>query len=177
MFGMGKSAPTPDPKREAEIERAKDEIRKLVHELRDATADQAEKLSQRVKDRCSANKYLPFDFKTKAYKMIRELECNANMRAADTLIHQAARLAAEENMRERTSKMGESRRYFGKACLLGADQEWRKAYQRLSENVMMTGGVHRPGPTRAKPLDTAPKNPNQAKMPDAVPKPTNRAKY
>ncbi|MDA8232571.1 MAG: hypothetical protein M0006_14650 [Magnetospirillum sp.] len=164
MFGFGKHTPSEDPQRAAAIEQSKKVIRDLIHAMADASPEESERLAQQVKDRCGGDTLLPFDFKQKAFKKARELQCNANMRAADRLMHQAARLAAEENMKDRGAKVAEARRYFAKACTLGADEEWRKAFQRLNETILLTGGVQHKGPTRAKPLDTAPKPPNRAKM-------------
>ncbi|MCR6632142.1 MAG: hypothetical protein NVV74_19985 [Magnetospirillum sp.] len=164
MFGYGSESLA--QKQEAEraaLERSmqfcKDELKKM-HE---ATPDEAERLSKGLKDHCGQDKALPFDFKRKVLERARQYECNANMRAADHALHTALRLAAEEHMVERASKLGEGRRYFSKACALGADEDFRKAAQRLIENVMMTGGVQKKGPTRAKPADIAPRAPNRAK--------------
>jgi hypothetical protein len=163
MFGLKKDDQAAKGPSEEQIEQAKQFIRDLVREMHEATPEEAAALAQRVKDRCASDKLLPFGFKQKAYARIRELEGDANMRAADRLIHLAGNLAAQEMMGERAAKLGESRRYFSKACMLGAPEEWRTAYNRLTETVMLTGGVHHPGPTRAKPLNTAPETPNRAK--------------
>jgi hypothetical protein len=138
-------------------------VRDVVHNMVDASPEEAERLSTRLKEFCGGDKVLPFDFKQKAYLKARELECHANMRMADKALRDAARMAAAENMKERGVKLGDARRYFAKACGLGADQGWRKAFQRSSETVMLTGGVQPKGPTRAKPRDIAPPTPNRAK--------------
>ena len=163
MLGFGKRAPVEDPRRVMETERAKATVRDLLKQMHAASPEEAERLGGRVKDFLKTDKILPFDLRQKAFKRARSLECDSNMRSADALLHEAGKLAAEEKMKERGEKLGVSRRYFGKACTLGADEEWQKAYKRLTETVMMTGGVHHAGPTRAKPLDTAPKAPNRAK--------------
>jgi hypothetical protein len=86
------------------------------------------------------------------------------MRGTDTLLHAAIRMAAAEQMKERGQKLSEARKLYAKACSLGADDDFRKAAQRLMDTIMMTGGVVRPGPSRAKPADIAPRAPNRAKM-------------
>lgn len=177
MFGLGQDAR--QQKLEAEraaIERSKQYCRDELHKMHNATPEEAERLAKALKDHCGHDKALPFDFKRKALELARDYERNANMRAADSALHQALRLAADEHMVERAQKLGEGRRYFSKACSLGADEDFRKAAQRLIENVMMTGGVQKKGPTRAKPADIAPRTPNRAKPEDSAPHAPNRAK-
>lgn len=164
MFGFGQDVLA--QKKEAEraaLERSKQHCRDELKKMHDARPEEAEELAKRLKDYCGQDKSLPFDFKRKALELARSYECNANMRAADAALHQALRLAADEHMVERAQKLGEGRRLFSKACSLGADDDFRKAVQRLIENVMMTGGVQKKGPTRAKPADIAPRAPNRAK--------------
>jgi hypothetical protein len=163
MFG---SPQKPDPKQEAErqaMERAKEACREILDNMKNAAPEEAEKLHQRLKDSWGKDKYLPYEYKKQMFERARTLECNANMRAADSCLHRALKLAADENMMERTKKLADGRRYTAKAQMLGAGKEWRLAADRLIENIMLTGGVHKPGPSRAKPLDTAPKNPHSAK--------------
>lgn len=164
MFGLGQDARAQKLEAErAAIERSKQYCREELKKMHDASPDEAERLAKSLKDHCGRDKSLPFDFKRKVLELARDYERNANMRAADAILHQALRLAADEHMVERAKKLGEGRRYFSKACTLGADEDFRKAAQRLIENVMMTGGVQKKGPTRAKPADIAPRAPNRAK--------------
>jgi ribosomal protein L16 Arg81 hydroxylase len=164
MFGNGNNGLA--QKQEAErlaIERAMQDCKNELRKMREAEPDEAERLSKLLKDRCGQDKLLPYDFKRKVLERARLYECNANMRAADKALHTALRLAAGEQMVQRAQKLGEGRRYFSKACTLGADQDFRAAAQRLMENIMLTGGVQHKGPTRAKPADIAPRAPNRAK--------------
>jgi len=165
MFGFGHQAA--DDRRAAEqaaIEQAKHVCKVELAKMHDASPEEAERLGKWLKERCGQDKVLPFDFKRKLLERARLYECNANMRAADKALHIALRLAAEEHMTERGAKLGEGRKYFSKACALGAGDDFRKAAQRLIENIMMTGGVQHKGPTRAKPADIAPRAPNRAKI-------------
>ncbi len=163
MFGIGQQSPADEAARAVAVLQAKKTVRDLVHGMVDASPEDAERLSQRLKDFCGGDKLVPFDFKQRAFLKARELECHANMRMADRMLRDASRMAAAENMRERGVKLGDARRFFGKACTLGADEGWRKAFQRSSETVLLTGGVQPKGPTRAKPRDIAPRAPNRAK--------------
>ncbi len=169
MLFFGKSSAS-SAKSEAQIEaerlqleRLKGMVREVLHKMRDAAPPDAERYHQQVKDLCT-DKTLPLEFKRKALDYARSYECNANMRGTDQLLHEAIRMAAAEHMKERTQKLGEARKLYGKACTLGADMDFRKAAQRLMDTIMLTGGVVRQGPTRAKPLDIAPKTPNRAKL-------------
>lgn len=165
MFGFGSNTPSSD-KQEAErqaIERSMQFCKDQLRKMHDCQPDEGERLHKQLKDHCGSDKKLPFDFKRKVLERARQYECFANMRATDRALHSALRLAADENMVERAQKLGEGRRLYSKACTLGADEDFRKAAQRLIETVMMTGGVQHKGPTRAKPAEIAPRAPNRAK--------------
>jgi hypothetical protein len=159
--------PSPsDPRQEIErrqVERAMAQCEEELAQMAEATPSEAERIHQRLKSRC-ADKRLDFEFKRKILEKARKEECHANMRATDRLLREALHLAADEQMKERTKKMSEARKTFSKASMLGADADFRRAAERKFDTVLMTGGVHRPGPTVAKPADTAPRNPNQAKV-------------
>jgi hypothetical protein len=130
--------------------------------MRDASPADAERLHSRLKEACT-DKRVPIDFKVKASQLARTRECDANMRATDEWLRNAMRMATGEHMKERSKTLSEARVFFGKACTLGANDEFRRATQRLIDTIMLSGGVVHAGPTRAKPLDTAPKAPNRAK--------------
>lgn len=157
---------TNDAQQEADrkaAERIMGQVRELLRNMRTASPSEAERYHQQIKNHCT-DKRLSIEFKRKAMDVARAHECNANMRATDKVLREAVRLAAAEHMKERSEKLTEARLLFAKACSLGAGDDFRKAAQRLMETIMMTGGVVRPGPSRAKPLDTAPKAPNRAKI-------------
>ena len=164
MFGFGgKKTTQQDDQKQKEIERLKLSVLTVLKAMEDTTPEDAARLHDQIKSFCHSDKTLPFDYKSNALLRARALECEANMRIADKLLRQAASLTGREQMKLRGSKIAESRRYFSKVCSLGADSEWKKAFQRLSETVMMSGGVQREGFTRAKPPSIAPKTPNRAK--------------
>jgi hypothetical protein len=164
MFGFGKSKPEQDDKNQQEIERLKKTINQYLLQMKTASPESAASLSDQLKNFCQNEKLIPFDFKKTALALCRQLECESNMRVADKLIRQAASMIKKEEIRERGQKLAESRRYFSKVCSLGAEPQWKRAYQRLAETVMMSGGVSLEGASRAKPIDRAPKAPNRAKM-------------
>lgn len=162
------SSPADAAKAKQEADRqALDRLMAAINEeatrMKTAGPGEAEGMHARLKERCT-DKRLPGDFKKKILDMARTYECNANMRATDQLLAAAVAMAASENMPLRTAKLNEGRKLFAKACSLGANEEFRKATQRLIDTIMMTGGVYKPGAyTKAKPLDTAPKNTRDAK--------------
>jgi len=153
-------------KQEAErqaIERLKAAMTAKLDEMKQASPSDAERIHGALKQQCSDTR-LSQDFKNFVLKRARHFECTSNMRAATKALNEAVDFAHAEKLKERSARLAMGRQWYGKACALGADEEFRRATQRLIDTAMMTGGVYRPGvATRAKPLDTAPKNPNDAK--------------
>ena len=160
---FGKNREEEAAKREAEIERAKANVRRVLESMNDASPEEAERSHKLIKDLCKADKLLPLDFKQKAQNRAKSLECDANMRKADSMAKFAETLGHAEKLKERGQWLAKARLHFSKACVLGANKEWQTAFLRLNEVIMMTGGLKKNGPSRAKPLDTAPKAPNRAK--------------
>ena len=163
MFGFGKKDSQAEKDREAAIEREKQVVRDFVQKIASATPEDAERKHQQLKDWCNADKLLPFEFKRKALVRAKVLECSVNMRKSDELLDQATTLAMADKMVEKHKAMGEARRHYGRACKLGAEEDWRKAYQRAEETLQLTGGMKHDAPSRAKPADHAPLTPNRAK--------------
>ena len=163
MFGFSKKTTDPQQDRQEEIDKAKLSLRKFVHDLADLTPEQFESKVKQLKEWCNADKLVPFDFKQKALKRANDMERAANMLYCDTRLHEAQDAAASENHKEKGAKLIDARRYFGRACSLGAEPDWRKAFQRAEQIILMTGG-NQTGHTRAKPADTAPRAPNRAKV-------------
>lgn len=162
MFGFGKASQA-EKEREAAIEREKQVVREFVQKIATATPEDAERKHQQLKDWCNNDKLLPFEFKRKALVRAKVLECSVNMLKSDELLHLAMDLAIDDKMVEKHRMMGEARRYYGRACKLGAEEDWRKAYQRAEQNLQLTGGMKHDAPSRAKPADHAPVTPNRAK--------------
>jgi len=145
------------------LERLMAAISEEVARMKTAGPGEAERMHARMKERCT-DKRLPGDFKKRILDQARAFERDSNMRATDQILAAAVALAASENMPLRTAKLNEGRKLFSKACQLGADEEFRKATQRLIDTIMMTGGVYKPGAaTKAKPADIAPQNTRNAK--------------
>jgi hypothetical protein len=176
MFGIGKTKTPAELQREQDIENQKLAARQLLQSMHGVEAEKAAVISEKIKLFLQTDKLLPFNIRQKINKRMRELECEANMRAADRLLREAAALLERHDLRERGQKLADSRRYFAKVCNLGGDEVWKAAYRRLCETIMLSGGVEHDAPSRAKPPDLAPKPPNRAKEPDAVAAAPGRAK-
>lgn len=159
MFGFGKPSKAVD---QETIDRLVAACRDQLGKMRKAPPQEAERLAEHLKERLKDQR-LPFDFRREAAALARRYECDANMRAADSALHWAATFARAEKMGERNRSLGEARRFVARAAMLGCDPSFRRACEREIEAIMLSGGVVKSGPTRAKPLDTAPKNPNRAK--------------
>ncbi|MBY0429686.1 MAG: hypothetical protein K2Q10_00690 [Rhodospirillales bacterium] len=145
------------------IEHLKKSCREDLKAMQPATPSEAERLSQRIKDSYLKDTRLPLDFKRAVSMRAREYECQANMRAADACLRHALDLAQEENFKERGQFLAQGRKFAAKAIALGAGEDFRKATDRMAENIMLTGGVAKKGPTRAKPDFHTPSNPHRAK--------------
>jgi len=148
MFGFGKTSAAAK-EREAALERSKQTVREFVQKIASAAPEDAERMNQQLRDWCGKDRELPFEFKRKAMLRAKILECSTNMRICDTRLHEAAAEATEGHLPERDAKLIEARRYYGRACKLGAEEEWRKAYQRAEETLRLTG-IDRDTPSRAK---------------------------
>lgn len=148
MFGFGKPSAA-EKEREAALERSKQTVRGFVQKIASATPEDAERMAQQLRDWCGKDRDLPFEFKRKAMLRAKILECSTNMRVCDERLHDASTEASAGHLSERDAKLAEARRYYGRACKLGAEEEWRKAYQRAEETLRLTG-TNRDTPSRAK---------------------------
>lgn len=161
MFGFGKSGKTaPD---QQVVDRLVKDVRQELDKMRSTTPEEAERIHQRLKERLKDDR-LPLDFRRQAGSLARKLECNANTRAVARALNWAATFARAEKMADRSKSVQEARRYLSKAIQLGAGNDFRRASEREIEAIMLSGGVVKKGPSRAKPIDSAPKNPRSAKL-------------
>ncbi len=153
-------------KQEAErqaVERFKAAISAKLDEMKEASPSEAENIHNMLKAQVKDPR-LSMEFRNFVLKRARYFECNSNMRAATKAMNEAVDFARAEKTKERGARLAMGRQWYAKACALGADEEFRKATDRLIETAMMSGGVYKPGvATRAQPADTAPKNPHDAK--------------
>jgi hypothetical protein len=167
MFSRSSSG-TSDLAKQRELEKkrledAKAECSKIVESMRNLPPAAAERVKQRLDAYLRDHPKIPSDFRRKALSDARALECAANMRATDAALKKALSDALRDDHKERSRLIGEARTLRAKAVSLGANEEFATAVARKIEIIMMSGGVEHDGPTIAKPLSTAPVNPNRAK--------------
>lgn|SRR5512146_3237653 len=124
---------------------------KLVESMRLVKPADAERTALLLAEFVKHTPKLPLEFKRKLLAQARALECAANMRATDAMLHLALEKAREGATAERNRLIGEARRFCSKAAALGAEPGFKLAAQRKIEIIMMTGGIEHKGPTLAKP--------------------------
>lgn len=148
--------------KETAIEFAKQMVSDFIEGMAPLSPEDAERRCRQIKTLCEVDTVLPDAFKQKAFEQAREMECTANMRYCDRFLREANTLSVQGKMAERTASLIEARRYFGRACQLGARTDWRKAFERAAETLQLTGH-HLAEYSTAKPPDIAPRAPNRAK--------------
>lgn len=153
-------------KREAEkkqLEAAMAECNKTLEAMRECGPADGERLTKRLDELVKGNQKLPPAFKKQAFETARSFERNANTRATHAALDQALKTARADDAAERNRLVGDARRLCNKAVSLGADANFKAAANRKIEIIMLSGGVEHKGPTIAKPLNIAPRNPHNPK--------------
>lgn len=125
-------------------------------------------------DRCEAaakrlaetlkNPKLPGDYSKQARGVLDSLLLHGFMKATALAAKGALDAAKSDDVELRSKKIKEAREKLSGAMKYKAPAEFKAQCERLLEVAMLSGGVKATGPTKAKPLDTAPKVENRAKM-------------
>lgn len=125
-------------------------------------------------DRCEAaakrlveslkNPKLPTDYARQARGVLDSLLLHSFMKATALAAKGALDAAKVDDVELRSKKVKEAREKLAGAMKYKAPAEFNGQCERLLEVAMFSGGVKAKGPTKAKPLDTAPKVENRAKM-------------
>ncbi len=125
-------------------------------------------------DRCEAaakrltetlkNPKLPPDYSRQARGVLDSLLLHGFMKATALAATGALDAAKTDDIELRSKKIKEAREKLAGAMKYKAPAEFKGQCERLLEVAMLSGGVKQKGPTKAKPLDTAPKVENRAKM-------------
>lgn len=170
MFGT-KSAS--NDKQEAEQKRIDAQKRSFTESVANmrpvveaGNAERCEAVAKRLADSLNKSK-LPGDFKKSTREQIDAMVRDGFMKAADVAIkavHDAA-LKGDKDLVAKKVKI--ARDAIGGAIRLKAPADFKPNAERALEAAMLSGGVQNDGPTKAKPLDTAPVTPNRAKPDDA----------
>lgn len=161
-------SPEAQEKQKAEqraIEEAKAQCDAELRKMKNATIEEVEHIKQHLTDLMKRCQKLPFDFKQKLQMSAKTYECAAYMRDTDDCLRQAVAKAQARQFVERGQCLARGKQSYRKALMLGADKEFAIAAERMIENIMLTSSPDTHRPTKAKPMDTAPKNPHCAKMP------------
>lgn len=125
-------------------------------------------------DRCEAaakrlveslkNPKLPTDYSRQARGVLDSLLLHGFMKATALAAKGALDAAKLDDVEGRSKKIKEAREKLSGAMKYKAPAEFKAQCERLLEVAMLSGGIKQKGPTKAKPLDTAPKVENRAKM-------------
>ena len=135
-------------------------------------------------DRCEAaakrlvetlkNPKLPGDYSKQARGVLDSLLLHGFMKATAVAAKGALDAAKSDDGELRGKKIKEAGEKLAGAMKYKAPAEFKGQCERLLEVAMFSGGVKAKGPTKAKPLDTAPKPENRAKGNDETPQPPAR---
>lgn len=139
MTGSEQQKEQREKEKEAAVECAMQIVSDFIEGMAGLSPEDAERKTRQISNLCAVDDLLPDHFKKLALKQATDLECNANMRQCDRLLRETMSLSVEGKMQERAATLMEARRYFTRACQLGASPEWRKAFQRADETIQMTG--------------------------------------
>lgn len=137
-------------------------------------------------DRCEAvakrllellkNPKLPTDYARQARGRLDSLLLQGFMKATAEAAKGALDAAKADDVELRSKKVKEARDKLARAMKHKAPAEFKSRCERLLEVAMLSGGIKQKGPTKAKPLDTAPKVEKRAKMSDEEYAAAERAK-
>lgn len=166
MFGLGKDKSAEEEAKKRQIEAMKQSIEAALMQMK----KQAE---AGLTDRCEAsakrlteilkNPKIPNDFAKQARGGIDALMLHVFMKATALAAKAAIDAAKSDDVEKRSAKIKEAREKLSGALKYKATKEFKLQCERMLEVAMFSGGVKAKGPTKAKPLDTAPKVENRAK--------------
>lgn len=167
MFGRSDKQ---DEKAEAEarrIEAMKTSIEGALAHLKShaeaGNTDRCEAAAKRLVESLK-NPKLPGDYSKQARGVLDSLLLHGFMKATALAAKGALDAAKNDDIELRSKKIKEAREKLSGAMKYKAPAEFKSQCERLIEVAMLSGGVKAKGPTKAKPLDTAPKVENRAKM-------------
>ncbi|WP_086464191.1 hypothetical protein [Oceanibaculum nanhaiense] len=138
------------------------QIHQLAGMAEKAETTSAERAAQRLIEQAK-NPKLPSDYRKYAMDEAQKLECAANIKATDMAVHRAMAAALADDKETRDKEVAKIRQFMQKAISLRAPADFRVGTEKSLENILLSGGVKHTGPTKAKPMDTAPKNEKHAK--------------
>ncbi|MEQ8394598.1 hypothetical protein [Thalassobaculum sp.] len=136
--------------------------------------DRCEGAAKRISENLK-NPKLPPDYSKQARGVLDSLLLHGFMKATAVAAKAALDAAKSDDIELRAKKIKEAREKLAGAVKYKAPPEFKGQCERLLEVAMLSGGVKAKGPTKAKPLDTAPKLENRAKPKNEAPVPAQPA--
>lgn len=106
---------------------------------------------------------LPKDYTDETTGAVDALMLQAYMRATAAASMAAIEAGMEDEIERRAMKIKEARENLSGAMKYKAPREFQRKCERMLETALYSGGIRAKGPTRAKPLDEAPRPENRAK--------------
>lgn len=177
MFGKSQKKDQ-DPEAEARrIEAMKASIATSLEHLKKhaeaGNTDRCEASAKRIVESLK-NPKLPPDFAKQARAVMDSLVLHGFMKATAVAAKAALDAGKSDDIEVRSAKIKVARDMLAGAMRNKAPKEFKAQCERLLEVALLSGGVKAKGPTKAKPLDTAPKVENRAKpktepVPDPAP--------
>ena len=171
MFGFGKEK---TPKEEAEDRR----VEAMKKSIETALVQMKGHADTGLTDRCEAaakrlnevlkSPHFERDYAKRVREGIDRLMLQAYMKATAIAAKQAIDAGRSDDAEKRAAKIKEAREKLSGAIKYKAPQQFRQQCERMLEVAMFSGGVKAKGPTKAKPIDNAPKVENRAKPGDTA---------
>ncbi|UUX51324.1 hypothetical protein NUH88_06415 [Nisaea acidiphila] len=179
MFGFGKEKTAEEEAEQRRIEAMKVSIESALLQMKKQAeaglTDRCEAGAKRLNEALK-NPKLPKEYAKQARDGVDRLLLHAFMKATALASKEAIDAGKSDDLEKRTAKIKEAREKLSGAMKYKAPQDFKQQCERMLEVAMMSGGVKAKGPTKAKPLDTAPKVENKAKPVDTAPPTPNKAK-
>ncbi|MBM3598507.1 MAG: hypothetical protein FJX35_09860 [Alphaproteobacteria bacterium] len=148
----------------ANVTRAVDNVQRLALAGNVSNTERGIKTAQEA----MKNPKLPRDFTQIETARLKKLELESYTKATDIAIRKAMNAAKADDVELKYKLVSEAKGLMQKAVSLKAPADFKTSALRMIEAVMLSGSIVKEGPTKAKPLDTAPKPPDRAHMPDTV---------
>jgi hypothetical protein len=148
----------------ANVTRAVDNVQRLALAGNVSNTERGIKTAQEA----MKNPKLPRDFIQIETSRLKKFELDSYIKATDMAIRKAMNAAKADEVELKHKLVGEAKGLMQKAISLKAPADFKISCNRMIEAVLLSGSIVKEGPTKAKPLDTAPKAPDRAHMPDVV---------
>lgn len=179
MFGFGKEKSAEEEAEQRRIEAMKLSIESALEQMKKQAeaglTDRCEAAAKRLAE-VFKNPKLPRDYSNQARAAVDGFLLHAFMKATALAAKAAVDAGKADDIEKRSAKIKEAREKLSGAMKYKAPAEFKQQCERMLEIATLSGGVKAKGPTKAKPLDTAPKVENKAKPADTAPKSVNKAK-